>query len=173
VPKVPTCVLASFLARFPLAVVPCSNLPKNNMAPLRDPCELLNQTRKWEGFGYQPAFAVVPRRDLQVQNVYKRAASFVSEPRLIPKPKGFSLPLHALSLSASALSSHRIVCRSRCLLGYALLMRHDTVHRNMRGFNSISLFAVLSCIAMIGATPVANRPRDDEYVSYLRLDVML
>jgi len=56
-----------------------------------------------------------------------------------------------------------------------LLTRHDTVHRNMLVFNSVSLFAVLSCIAMIGATPVANRPRGDGsgYVSYYRLDVIM
>jgi hypothetical protein len=49
-----------------------------------------------------------------------------------------------------------------------LLTRHDTVHRNMLVFNSVSLFAVLSCIAMIGASPVVNRPRDggSGYVSY-------
>jgi hypothetical protein len=46
-------------------------------------------------------------------------------------------------------------------------MGHDVVHRDMRVINSVSLFAVLSCIAMIGATPVANRPRGDgsKYVS--------
>jgi hypothetical protein len=58
-------------------------------------------------------------------------------------------------------------------------MRHDTVHRNMRVFNTVCVFAVLSCIAMIGATPVANRPRwgsDEEgmkYVSYHGLDVIM
>jgi len=57
-------------------------------------------------------------------------------------------------------------------------MRHDTVHRNMRVFNSVTLFAVLSCIAMIGATPVANRPRggssdDMKYVSYHGLDAIM
>jgi hypothetical protein len=60
-----------------------------------------------------------------------------------------------------------------------LLMRRDTVHRNMRVFNTVSLFAVLSCIAMIGATPVANRPRDGsneegmKYVSSHGLDVIM
>ena len=54
-------------------------------------------------------------------------------------------------------------------------MRYETVHRNMRVFNSVSLFAVLSCIAMIGATPVAKSPRQDDskYVLYHCLDVIM
>ena len=56
-----------------------------------------------------------------------------------------------------------------------MLMRYETVHRNMHVFNSVSLFAVLSCIAMIGATPVAKSPRQDDskYVLYHCLDVIM
>ena len=41
--------------------------------------------------------------------------------------------------------------------------------RNMRTFN-VSFLAVLSCIAMIGATPIGNRsPADGELIKYVTL----